>query len=1092
MNPLVSTPDDKSLNANRLSSILIKTCLVLALVLISFKNFLLFHILAEFFSIIIAFTFFIIAWNGRRFFDNHYLLFLGIAFLFIGFLDLIHTLGYKGMGIFDRRDANLATQLWIGARYLEALSFLAAFFFIRRKLSVNGLLLLYTVVTGLILLSIFKWGLFPDCWVDGQGLTPFKKNSEYVICIILLYDMILLHRQKKQFATDILILLRWAMITTVGAELTFTFYVDTYGFSNLIGHLLKITTFYCLYKAVAETTLETPIKTLYYNITSTRDALAAANQELSARQMQLEMAQEIAQLGHWHWEIASDRLVWSKEIYRIFGLDPKKDTPSYDIFLRSIPESERQQVSRAIDQALSQPGTSYQTEHRVLRSDGTLCHVLERGEVIRDEHGQAVSMLGTVLDLTKRHQVEARIRILSQAVEQSPSSVVITDREGIIQYVNHSFITSSGYSREELLGHDPSLLRSGITSPEVYQNLWQTITSGRVWRGDLCNRHKNGELYWELANISPIRDQNGNISHFLGIKDDITDKKRLELEKQQALDRAEQANRAKTEFLATMSHEIRTPMNGVLGMADLILSTPLTHQQRHYVETIHRSGRTLLCIINDILDFSKIQAGQLVMDIIRFDLDEIIQDLNGLLADKATSKGLTFHIKLADGVPLHLLGDPYRLNQILFNLVGNAIKFTTKGSVQVWVEVAEKREADVQLRFQVMDTGIGIAPEFHNRLFQAFSQEDPSITRRFGGTGLGLAITQRLVSLMNGKLQFSSLPEQGSTFWFTIRFGLQQPGDRQKIASWHAQQRPITPDHFRFTGRILLVEDNLVNQEVTVATLELFGCQVTIANNGQQAIATVHEAVTPFDLIFMDCEMPILDGFETTRHLRQWEQETDRSRTPIVALTAHVLQESRQQCHEAGMDDYLRKPFSQADLGGILNRWLPQPPAETTNKKSDKPASSVPDPTASAPQSISMPASSLPKRFREEDTARVSIPVLDPTALDLIQTLTRKRGNGLLGKMVDHYLIRTPELLAELEEALKQNDAKRIRFAAHSLKSTSLTIGATHMVELGRIMEANHTDFTVVRQSCQLCGTAFVQVRQALNDLLTSQALEET
>ncbi|MBF0192452.1 MAG: PAS domain S-box protein [Magnetococcales bacterium] len=1096
MNTLLSTPTDTRSRADGWTGMGLKGCLLLALIGVSFKNYLLFHILAEFFSIVIAFTFFVIAWNGRRFFDNNYLLFLGISFLFIGFLDLIHTLGYKGMGIFERQDANLATQLWIGARYLESVSFVAAFFFIRRRVSVNGLLLLYGMVTGLILLSIFAWDLFPDCWVDGQGLTSFKKNSEYAIGLILLSGLILLHRQQDQFAREILRLLRWALIATMGSELAFTFYVDTHGLSNLLGHLLKITAFYCLYKAVAETTLVTPIKVLYYNITSTRDALATANQELCARQLQLEMAQEIAQLGYWHWEIASGRFIWSKEIFRIFGLDPDKAPPSYDTFLRSIPEPERQQVMQGIHQALTQPDTPYQAEHPVVRPDGSVCHVLARGAVIRDEQGQAVTMFGTVLDLTKRHQVEKQIRILSQAVEQSPSSIVMTDRDGVIQYVNHSFIMSSGYSREELLGQDPSLLKSGITPQQVYQDLWQTITSGRVWRGDLCNRRKNGELFWELANISPIRDQDGNISHFLGIKDDITDKKRLEEEKQQALDRAEQASRAKSEFLATMSHEIRTPMNGVLGMAELILGTPLTPQQRHYVETIHRSGHTLLCIINDILDFSKIQAGHLGVDILRFELDEVIQDVCGLLADKARAKGLSFDMHMADGVPLHLLGDPYRLNQILFNLVGNAIKFTSAGSVQVQVQVLTQREADVLLRFQVTDTGIGITPEFHNRLFQAFSQEDPSISRRFGGTGLGLAITHRLVSLMNGELHVTSQPEQGSTFWFTLRFGLQQPGDRELISSWQAQHRPITPDHFQFKGRILLVEDNPINQEVAMATLELFGCQVTVANNGQQAITCVHEATTPFDLVFMDCEMPILDGFETTRKLRQWELEVGHARTPIVALTAHVLQESRQQCTDAGMDDYLRKPFRQTDMGSLLDRWLPrvtqgQDERARDEKKADQSAATMLSHQASRPSAPETPPETLLRpSLQEPDRSHASMPpmppILDPTALELIRELTRKRGNGLLEKMVEHYLMRTPELLTDLEAAAQANDSRQVRFAAHSLKSTSVTIGATRMVELGRIMESRHTDFALVGHSCQLGRAAFVEVREALNALIAN------
>ncbi|MBF0126403.1 MAG: PAS domain S-box protein [Magnetococcales bacterium] len=1082
----MSQPADTTATAYRLPGMVFTVCLLTALVVTSFKSYLLFHILAEIFSVVIAFTFFVIAWNGRRFFDNHYLLFLGIAFLFIGFLDLIHTLGYRGMEIFARRDANLATQLWIGARYLEAVSFLAAFFFIRRPLAVNGLLLLYGMVTGLILLAIFQWGLFPDCWVDGQGLTSFKKTSEYVICAMLLLGMGLLHSQRDSFQQDILTLLRWAQFATVGAELSFTFYVDIYGFSNLVGHLLKITAFFCLYKAVVEITLESPIKTLYHNITSARDALAIANQELSASQMQLEMAQEIAKLGHWHWEIDRGRLIWSKEVFRIFGLDPQRTQPSYELFLQAIPERERSRVMEDVGTVLDQPGTHYQAEHSIRRPDGTLRYVLARGEVIRDQGGRAVAMLGTVLDLTHRHQVEEKLRVLSQAVEQSPSSIVIADRRGVIQYVNPTFIATSGYSQEELTGHAISLIKSGVTPPEVFQDLWRTISSGRIWRGDLCNRRKSGELYWEFANISPIRDPNGQITLFLGIKNDITDKKRLEEEKQQALDRAEQANRAKSEFLAIMSHEIRTPMNGVLGMADLMLATPLTDRQRHYVETIRRSGRTLLRIINDILDFSKIQAGRLVMDIIRFNLDEVMRDVHGLLVEQAQSKGLSCHFEMGEGVPAHLLGDPYRLNQILFNLVGNAIKFTAEGSVRVSVAVMEKREADVLLGFQVTDTGIGIAPEFQNRLFRPFSQEDPSVSRRFGGTGLGLAITRQLVVMMNGTLWVESMPEQGSTFRFTIRFGLQQPGDRREIAVWQAIQRPATPDNIRFSGRILLVEDNPVNQEVAVATLERFGCQVTVAGDGRRAIQAVCDAAEPFDAIFMDCELPVLNGFETTRHLRRWEIQTGRARVPIIALTAHVLQESRQQCRESGMDDYLQKPFNHAEMGNLLHRWLPP-----GSGVAEPGAPASPDPVREASHPPVSSAEALPCGWiGAGEAVSGSVPVLDPVVLGGVAELARKSGAGLLGRMVDHYLTRIPEVLAELETALERNDADGIRFAAHSLRSSSVTLGAARMVELGRCMEIHHQDFALIRRACQQCGPEFVDVKRAMNDLLAAQTLE--
>ncbi|MBF0463364.1 MAG: response regulator [Magnetococcales bacterium] len=688
------------------------------------------------------------------------------------------------------------------------------------------------------------------------------------------------------------------------------------------------------------------------------------------------------------------------------------------------------------------------------------------------------------LELTARN--EAALRASSEALQASEARykrAVDGANDGVWEWNVRTGETYFSPRWKKLLGYQDHELPNVHSSfvdcvhpedlPRVVQARRKHFQDRLSYKIEVRLRCKDGAYRWFYARGQAVWDGQDQPSHMAGSLTDITDRKQVEAELRLAKEQAEAANQAKTAFLATMSHEIRTPMNGVLGMADLVLRTPLTVRQRHYIETIHRSGRTLLRIINDILDLSKIQAGRMVVDIIQFDLSEVVQDVHGLLADPAKAKGLALHFVVAEGVPVYLLGDPYRLNQILFNLVGNAVKFTTEGTVRVMVEEVEQRAADVLLRFQITDTGIGIAPEFQSRLFQEFSQEDPSFARKFGGTGLGLAITQRLVSLMGGQLGVESVPGQGSTFWFTLRFGKQREGDRQKMAAWRANRHPTTPDDVQFQGRVLLVEDNLINQEVAVATLELFGCQVTVASNGHQALEAIQQAAQPFALIFMDCEMPVMNGFVTTRQVRQWETETGNPHVPIVALTAHVLQQNRQQCSAAGMNDYLQKPFSQADLGAVLQCWLAPVGGDTMAGVSVASA----DPRQEGAPVLSPPSAPAPPE------ALSSTPVLDQIAVDRILALTRKGSVGLLDKMVGHYLARTPDLLAELEQAVAQADPERVRVAAHALKSSSLTMGVARLAELGRAMETEYAQLALVRRYLQQTGPVLAEAGQALRAL---------
>ncbi len=519
-----------------------------------------------------------------------------------------------------------------------------------------------------------------------------------------------------------------------------------------------------------------------------------------------------------------------------------------------------------------------------------------RSELLFALQEQNVELETKAKEITEAHK---KIASQNEALDQS-ALISHTDSNNIITYVNNNFVKQFKYTRKELIGKKHNIINSGYHSKDEWKRMKSTINQGKVWRGEILNKSKDGKFYWSDTVISPITDDRGIPSKFIYIRFDITNRKHLEEELIGAKRVAEDATKAKSQFLATMSHEIRTPMNAIIGLTDLALGTELTFKQKDYLDKVSRSAQSLLGIINDILDFSKIEAGKLNIENVNFDLEQVLDTISNLNSQKAQSKGLEFAIHVSTDVPYYLYGDPLRIGQIITNFCSNAIKFTSEGEIVINIAVVEVYDDHkIKLEFSVRDTGIGLTDEQTSKMFKEFSQADSSTTRKYGGTGLGLAISKRLAELMDGKIWVESEYGKGSTFFFSSTFGTTENKKRDEY---------ILPGELQKL-KVLACDDNKTALSIIEEMMIAFKFDVVLTSSANDALDKLKNET--FDLLLVDWRMPEIDGVELIKILKSDNKYNDLK---IIMVTAFSKEELIKEMGNIGIDGFLPKPYNYSEM----------------------------------------------------------------------------------------------------------------------------------------------------------------------------------
>lgn len=621
-----------------------------------------------------------------------------------------------------------------------------------------------------------------------------------------------------------------------------------------------------------------------------------------------QLATEAAELGIWDYTVETGKTFYSRKWKAMLGYYTDEIAEEFTVLEEMLHPEDRDRIMRLFKNFLKSDLYVFEADFRLRHKNGNYVWIRNQASVQRDESGKAIRMFGTHRDISEEKKSESEFKKLHQAILQSPISVIITDTEGYIEFFNPAFCKITGWGDHEIIGKKTNILKSGFHTNSFYEKLWETISSGNEWQGELKNKKKTGEFYWELASISPIRNNFGNITHYVKISENITYLKKIEKDLKKAKQDAEIANNYKNHFLANMSHEIRTPINTIIGFSELLKNEELNMQKRNkYSEIIEENSQALLRLIDDIIDVSKIEANELKIKKEACSLGELFSELemtyNNYLKKKQNKNlRLIFHIPEEAHHDV-IFTDPYRLKQILNNLYLNALKYTETGNIEIGYNIIN----DNKIRFFVSDTGAGILPERIKTIFKRFNYSEESNTT---SSGLGLSICKDLAILLGGDINVKSIPREGSVFYLTI------PYDKIKIPLVRSTMRPTPRAKYNFNNyTIMVAEDTPYNYEYLHSILQKTGANVIWAKDGIDVLNLYNSSKV--DLILMDIQLPEISGYEATSQIRKKD-----TNIPIIAQTAFAMPEEKDKCLKSGCNEVLVKPIMMDDVLTTVAKYL--------------------------------------------------------------------------------------------------------------------------------------------------------------------------